>query len=236
MTIPVSRVFLAILFLLSFTTPFLSAQSGNIDQTTSNWFQEERFLIADQNDDARLDRSEMKRFPQEFVYFLEDRNFEWADKNHDGLLSFSEVIDTKSTEMTFRFQRDRRDYQQLVREFPLLPQADKSYLKDHPDLVIRLFGNFMWMMENPETAKSIYNDPVFTGRHPEALIALHQNLRWMVVNPANASDLYHNRRITQQLPEFLAWRADHQALIRKYPRTTPLYNLDFIHSGIRVGR
>ena len=231
------RASLSLLFLFFLSaTSGLVAQPNDIARVTSDWFQEERFLIADRNDDARLDRRELMAFPEEFVYFLEDNHFDWADANHDGLLTFHEVRNASQTELNFRFQRDRRALLDLARQFPLLAQADEQYLKDHPDLVVALFSNFNWMLEHPELAASLYSDNTWTNRYPETMLALHRNLRWMVANPSDARSLYRNRQITQQLPEFLAWRADHQDLIRRYPEGSRIDQLEFVHSGIRVRR
>ncbi len=228
------RVSLA-LFLFSLPVIPLYAQS-EAARVSSNFFQEERFLIADQNDDARLDREEMQIFPEEFVYFLDSRHLEWADRNHDNLLTFQEVRTASQAEMNFRFQQDRRAIMDLARQYPMLAQADESYLKDRPELVVALFSNFNWMLENADLAQSLYTDMGWTSRHPETMLALHRNLRWMVANPENARRLYRDRRITQQLPEFLAWRADHQDLIRRYPSNIRVYDLDFVHTAIRIRR
>ncbi len=229
-----SRILLSALFLSMFFS--LSAQPLPLDQAASLWFQEERFMMADRNDDARLDLAEMAVFSEEFSYFLEKRRYEWTDRNQDGLLSFSEIQEVKDAEMNFRFQRDRSDYQELVRQYPLLNQADATYLKSNPELVRGLFSNFTWMMENSELAASVYNDFLWKSRNPEAMLSLHRNLRWMVVNPDSAKQLYRDRSSTQKLPEFLAWRADHQDFIRRFPSNGPLYKLDFIHAGIKIRR
>ncbi len=235
MTFPYFRVSLVLCSFFCSLSP-VSAQSPTVDQITSKWFQEERFLMADRNDDARLDRTELAAFPEEFVYFLDPRQLSWADQNRDGVLHFSEMMDARQSELNFRFQQERRAYQELVRSYPLLPQADTRYLKDHPELVTMLFGNLIWMLENAELARSVYEDPVWAARHPESMMALHRNLRWMAANPAKAKDLYRDRQVTQSLPELLAWRADHQDLIRRHPGPSQLTQLDFIHAGIRIRR
>lgn len=228
------------LFLLLVITPLLPlsslAQNADLTRVASNWYQEERFLMADQNDDARLNASEIQAFEEEFVFFADARQFELTDKNNDGLLSFAEINAMDQSEVNFRFQIERREIQVLSQSYPLLNQADKKYLKDNPELTTSLFGNFKWLMEHPALAQDILSDQLWIAQHPQVMVALHKNLRWMVANPANAKKIYRDRRVTQQLPEFLAWRADHQDLIRQYPRVGTIYTLDFIHAGIRIHR
>lgn len=226
------------LLFLTATFSFLTstAQNDDLSRVASNWFQEERFLMADQNDDAKLNAAEMQAFENEFVFFLDARQYDWTDKNNDGLLSFTEIKTVEESEINYRFQAERRDLQTLSRSYPLLNQADKQYLKNNPDLVTALFSNFKWLMENETLAQDILDDQLWIAQNPEAMVALHKNLRWMVANPENARKIYRDRSVTQQLPEFLAWRADHQDLIRRYPRVGTIYNLDFIHAGIRIRR
>ncbi|MEZ4827301.1 MAG: hypothetical protein R3C61_13635 [Bacteroidia bacterium] len=67
------------------------AQNTQLNSDITTWYLEERFIIADQNDDALLSKSEMKVFADEFCYYLADRYFELADRNQDGFLSFNEI-------------------------------------------------------------------------------------------------------------------------------------------------
>lgn len=225
-----------LLLLTSFSQFSATAQNDAFSRVASNWFQEERFLMADQNDDARLNVAEMQAFENEFIFFLDARQYAWTDKNNDGLLSFAEIKSVEESEINYRFQAERREIQVLSRSYPLIAQADKQYLKNNPALVTSLFGNFKWLMEHEALAQDILNDQLWISQNPEAVIALHKNLRWMVANPENAKKIYRNRSITQQLPQFLAWRADHQDLIRRYSPAGTIYTLDFIHAGIRIHR
>lgn len=225
-----------LLLLTSFSHLSSTAQSDDFSRVASNWFQEERFLMADQNDDARLNAAEMQAFENEFIFFLDARQYDWTDKNNDGLLSFTEIKSVEESEINYRFQAERREIQVLTRSYPLLAQADKQYLKNNPELITSLFSNFKWLMEHQAIAQDILDDQLWISQNPEAVVALHKNLRWMVANPENARKIYRDRRVTQQLPQFLAWRADHQDLIRQYPAVGTMNNLDFIHAGIRIRR
>lgn len=225
-----------LLFLTSFSQFSSIGQNDDFSRVASNWFQEERFLMADQNDDARLNAAEMRAYENEFIFFLDARQYDWTDKNNDGLLSFTEIKSVEESETNYRFQAERREIQVLTRSYPLLAQADKQYLKNNPALVASLFSNFKWLMEHQTLAQDILDDQIWISQNPEAVVALHKNLRWMVANPENAKKIYRDRRVTQQLPQFLAWRADHQDLIRRYPPVGTMYNLDFIHAGIRIRR
>lgn len=214
----------------------VNAQLDPIHQQINNWFQEERFLIADQNDDALLDQSEMERFENEFSYFLVDRHYELTDQNQDGFISFYELQDRSHSEKLYRYNTERKSLRELSMEHPLLSQADARYLKQNPELVAQLFGNFVWLSENRELAESIYTDRLWTGNHPEVMVALHRNLRWMAANPSDAEKLYRNRSATQYLPELLSWRADHKDFIRQHPRLDDFYRSAFYPGGLGVRR
>ena len=222
--------------LLPIILSYAISYAQNINDEISNWFLEERFIIADKNDDALLDKSEMETYDNEFVYYLTDRNYVLTDKNKDGYLSFQEIHARKKTEYLFRYNMDIREIRTLTRQFPFLPKADVAYLKDNPSLVTELFGNLVWMYENAELAENIYKNKIWMDQHLDAQIALHKNLRWMAANPAVAKNMYRDRKATQQLPQFLGWRASHKNFIRKYPRLDQFYELEFIPAAIRINR
>lgn len=227
----------AVLFLLLYFASYspLHAQPASLKKEISVWFLEERFLIADHNDDALLEKSELAQFPEEFVYYLDARNFDATDKNLDGFLSFNEINARRSSEHIFRYNMERKAYRELARAYPLVEQADVRYLKDNPELAVRLFSNFTWMLEHPKLAADVYTDRSWAARNAEALMALHKNLRWMASNPIEARDLYRDRNTTQRLPQFLSWRADHQEFMRRFPRLENIDQIDFVPGDIVVG-
>lgn len=221
------------LFFVGLFSGFCFAQQGPASEI-SIWFQEERFLMADRNEDAYLDRQEMTAFPNEFVYYLTDQNFGLTDQNGDRKLSFNEIHARRSTENIYRYHIERREIRRLSSEYPLLAQADAKFLRKHPDLVRQLFANLLWMYEHPELAEKIYSDKTWCQSHPEVLVALHRNLRWMAANPATAARLYQNRTATQYVPELMSWRADHKLFIRQHPKWKAFYGEGFIPGGIRT--
>ena len=101
-----------------------NAQIDPICEEITTWFQEERFLITDQNDDALLSRAEMERFENEFSYFLDSRHFSIADLNQDGVLSFNEIHAKRNAEKVYRYRQDRRKLRELSRTYPTLAQAN----------------------------------------------------------------------------------------------------------------
>ena len=222
--------------LLPIILSYVFSHAQNINDEISNWFLEERFIIADKNDDALLDHSEMEAYNNEFVYYLTDRNYDLTDKNGDGFLSFQEIHARKKTEYLFRYNMDIREIRNLTRRYPFLPKADEAYLKDNPVLVASLFSNLVWMYQNAELAEEIYKNKIWMDLHIDAKIALHKNLRWMASNPAAARHMYRDRNATQYLPQFLGWRASHKNLIRKYPRLEQFYELEFVPASIRINR
>lgn len=232
------KKFSAALVLLWACTLSLSlyAQVNEPTKDISIWFLEERFLIADQNDDALLERSELDRFPKEFAYYLEDRHYQLADLNQDGYLSFNEINVRRRTENIYLYSQQRKELREVSREYLLLPQADLKYLKDNPALVAVLFSNLIWMYEHPELAESLYQDKRWMVNHPEVSLALHTNLRWLAAHPSAANQLYRDRETTQRLPELLGWRASHKELIRSMPEIEQLMSLDFIPQEIQMNQ
>lgn len=199
-----------------------------MNQIVHEWYLEERFIIADQNDDALLDIHELKRFPKEFSYYLADRHYDLSDVNKDGHLSFNELYKRTHSEYKYRYNMERRQLNDLLTQYPALAEADETYLKKTPALVILLFENLFWLVEYSELAAKIYTDKDWTSQHPDVLLALHKNLRWMTANPTKAKSLYKNRNMTRQLPELLGWRADHQAFMRMHPVLNKFYGIDFL--------
>jgi hypothetical protein len=108
-------------------------------------------------------------------------------------------------------------------------------LKENPELVVRLFSNFTWMLEHQQLAAEVYSDRTWSARNADVLVALHKNLRWMASNPIEARDLYRDRNTTQRLPQFLSWRADHQEFMRRFPRLENIDQIDFVPGDIVVG-
>ncbi|MEO0468611.1 MAG: hypothetical protein AAF206_03245 [Bacteroidota bacterium] len=229
-----TQYFLTLVIL--FSCQFLAAQQSLSDRAMSTWFLEERFLIADANNDALLDRDELNQFPQEFVYFLVDRHYQLTDQNRDGKLSFNEINTRQRSENIYFFNEQRKNLRKLASEYPLLAQADKSYLLSNPELVKGLFGNLVWLYDHPQLAATVFNDRAWMANHPEAMICLQKNLRWMAANPGPAKNLYRDRTATQRLPELLGWRADHKAFLRSNPKISHFNKLDFIPEGIRINK
>ncbi len=230
-----TRLFLTSSFVLIIFTVSL-AQRSPIHEEIDLWFQEERFLITDLNDDALLERSEMKQFEEEFAYFLVPRHFELSDKNQDGFLSFYELLDRSKSEKLYRYNQERKALRQLGMQYPTLAQANAKFLKKNPSLVEELFGNFFWLADHGDIAEEVYSDKFWTNSHPEAMVVLHRNLRWMAANPSEAKDLYKDRAATQRLPELLGWRADHKDFIRQHPRLDDFYRMAFFPGGLGPGR
>lgn len=214
----------------------LFAQLNTTPQEVSTWFLEERFLIADQNDDALLERQELARFSKEFAYYLVDRNYQLADQNQDGYLSFKELNIRRKTENTYLFSQQRKELRELGRQYPMLAQADQQYLQSNPALVEALFSNLIWMYQHPQLAEDLYEDKRWMNGNPQVAASLHNNLRWLAAHPSAANLLYRDRNATQRLPELLGWRASHKELIRSMPNIEELVAPDFIPREILVNQ
>jgi hypothetical protein len=221
--------FLTLPLLLSLHPLFAQVEANQ--NLVSNWYLEERFLITDQNEDALLDKSEMRQFPKEFAYYLDNRNFELTDLNKDRKLSFNEMKRRVRTEFTFRQKQELKELRQIEQE---VEQLDLSTLKAQPAVLVRLFGNLEWLYANRKLAERIIADQEWANAHPEVMLSLQRNLCWLASNPAKAKILYRNRQLTSQLPELLGWRADHKAFIRSHPKLDGIYPVLYWPEEIRV--
>lgn len=220
--------------IITFNTSF--GQERQINEKIDNWFLEQRFILADKNDDALLDKKEMDNFGSEFVYFLNDRYYQLSDANQDGLLSFSEMFSRRKSEYLFRYNTERRQLRSLLQQYPILPRADLAFLKRNPQLVVQLFENLVWMYEEEEMVEKLLKDGNWMQKNPRVMLALHKNLRWMAANPNRAKRLYQNRTYTQELPQLVGWRANHKKFIRNNALLDKFYEISFIPEGIRVQR
>jgi hypothetical protein len=231
------NLILVLLSLLLFSGNFfLCLQAQTPGQKVAEWYLEERFLLADRNEDARLSPEELAAFPGEFVYYRLDQHFAAADQNQDGHLTFQEMKSRTRTENSYRYQQEQRRLRNLAREYPMLAQADKRYLEARPELVKELFSNLIWMYQHAELAEKLYRDRSFVQQHPEVLQALHLNLRWLAANPGEARQLYRNRETTESLPQLLGWRANHIHFMREQPPANDYLQPAFLPDGIRLQR
>lgn len=215
-----------ILMLLACASLSLHAQSPTAVFDT--WFLEERFLIADKDENALLNRAELQTYSREFGYYLAENHFALSDLNHDGQLSFNEISKRAQTEFAYRQAMERKEVRALEAQYPMLSLSAETALRNNPSLAEKLFGNYTFLRENaPEVAK-LYNDPAWTASHKTAMVALHHNLRWMVANPADARSLYRDRTVTDAIPELLGWRNAHKDLLRRYPQVDKIEGMIFV--------
>ncbi|MEM6265092.1 MAG: hypothetical protein AAGI38_21470 [Bacteroidota bacterium] len=229
---PLTHIAAGLFVLFSFGT--LYGQQIPVEEELTKWFYEERFIIADQNMDALLDKQELVSFQEEFVYYLQGRNYELTDRNKDGRLSFREMYARRVSEANFRYKMENRRIIELKARYPQLKTQPVDFLRTSPAIAAELFRNFVWLYSNEETAKALYTEKTWTSKHPDVLVALQRNLRWMVSRPAEARNIYANRQATRALPQLLSWRADHKVFMRKYPTLNPIYGLGFFPEEVRV--
>jgi len=223
---PRNTLFLAFFCLLNATSAF--SQSNTQSNPIDTWFLEERFLIADKNEDALLSLAELQQYNAEFSYYLTDNNFSLTDMNRDGKLSFNEVFKRAQTEFIYRQSMERKEIRSLLAQHPQLGQGAEPVLRANPAIAERLFSNFTWLQDNAQTAARVYNDHVWAMGNRPAMVSLHKNLRWMVANPNDARTLYKDRAVTEALPELLGWRNAHKDLMRKYPDVERFEGLIFM--------
>jgi hypothetical protein len=230
MTRPFNFLFAALILPLF----FIQAQAQETETLLGNWYLQERFLIADKNEDALMEKSELEKFSKEFGYFLYGRNYILTDLNRDGKLSFNEMSQRVESEFSFRQQMDRKEIRELKSNFSELENPNLTFLKNNPELVSKLFTNLEWMYTHPQLVTELSQDASWSQDHPEALLSLQRNLCWLATNPEAAKTLYKNREATRQLPELLSWRADHKSFMKNYPFLNGNYMPAFWPGNIRM--
>ena len=207
------RIFIVILFVIGCQS--LLAQK-NINQVLTDWYLEERFILADQDKDALLDVDELNQFPQEFGYYLDARNFLLSDSDGDGKLSFRETKTRVIVEFNFRFAKEIAALNALRKSGIELGKLNASELKNNPALASRLLGNLYWMNNNAALAKAVYQDKTWMLNNGDVLASLQRNLCWLVTHPADAKSLYKPLNLRHQARELMSWRSAHKQLLRTY--------------------
>jgi hypothetical protein len=217
---------LVVLLTLVFTA---NAQQNNHHDAITTWFLEERFLIADQNEDALLSTAELRQYECEFSYYLIEQHFKICDSNTDGHLSYNEILRRVRSEFVYRTSMDQKNARAAMADYPGVTSIDAKFLRHHPEVTRKLFANYYWLQMNPDIAADLYKDPLWAVTNREAIVALHKNLRWMTANPTHAKMLYGYSGATGSLPEFMGWRNDHKELMRKYPNVDRLDGQTFFY-------
>ena len=225
-------LFLFTTLYLSFS--FIQTQAQETETLLGNWYLQERFLIADKNEDALMAKAELQQFSKEFAYYLYGRNFALTDLNRDGKLSFNEMSQRIESEFTFRQQMDRKEIRELKTNYAQLTNPDLTFLKNNPELVAQLFTNLEWMYTHRNLVSQLNEDTQWSQANPETLVSLQRNLCWLATNPEAAKSLYKNREATRQMPELLSWRADHKSFMKTYPFLNGNYVPAFWPGSIRM--
>lgn len=219
------------LFLASLITPSFAQ---TMQQKVSNWYWQERFVVTDANEDALLEKSELSKFPSEFSYYLDTKNFQSSDENHDGLLSYQEMLSHKDAEANYRISMETRQIHNLEIANPGISTANLQYLKNNSVLTAILFSNFTWLVQHADLAEKLYTDQLWMATHTTVANALHHNLCWMASNPKSAKNIYDTQKVASL--ELLGWRADHLKFMRQNPALEAYYQLEGFKAFIKVGK
>lgn len=227
-----SRLFTFYLFLI--ISPSLFSQS--LQEKVSTWYWEERFAVADVNEDALLEKSELSKFNSEFSFYLDSKNFASTDENNDGFLSFAEMVGKKNAEIGFRSTMENRQIRNLTATYPDLANPTIDLLKKNPDLTTILLSNFTWMSQNLALVEAIYTDKAWMAAHTKANDALQRNLCWMASCPKSAKYLYGQAKNGASSPELLGWKSDHLKFLRQNSLSEDFYLIDGYKAVIKVGK
>lgn len=203
-----------------------SAYGQSTGDKISNWYWKERFTTADANRNAMLERTELSKFPSEFSYYLDNRNFMVSDLNEDGELSFGEMIDKKESEIAYRNAMETRQIRQLEATYPALVKSPTDFILATPTIAAILFENFAWTTQHRDVMEVLYKNKTWMNSNKEAAAALNRNLCWMASNPKSAEYLYNNQKSGFSTPELLAWKSEHLKFMRQNNVADNFYTLD----------
>ena len=195
-------------------------------EKASNWYWRERFVAADVNENAFLEKAELAKFPLEFAYYLDSRNFSTTDENRDGELSFNEMSAKESAEIAYRTTMENRQVRSLETAYPQLAKNPLVFLKSNPSVAATLFGNLTWMMNHANVVSEICKDTKWLNEQPNVAYAINHNLCWMASNPGSAKYLYENMKESFASPELLGWRSEHIKFLRQNTALNNFYTID----------
>lgn len=229
------RLKLPLLCLACLLLNAVSAQVSTAEKV-SKWYWKERFAAADANENALLEKSELAKFPSEFAYYLESRNFIIADENNDGELSYNEMQNKKNAEIAYRSTMENRQIRTLEGNFPELAKNPLTFLRSNPEMANTLFGNFTWMTKNAAVVSDLIKDKSWIDAATEAGNALNHNLCWMASNPNSAKYLYENRKNSFSTAELLGWRAEHIKFLRQNTVMDNFYTIDGYKDYVKVNK
>lgn len=223
------------LALLCLSLP-LSVFSQNLDEKVSSFYWQERFSVADENEDGTLEKAEMAKFPSEFAYYLDVRNFQAADDNQDGALTFNEMRTRRTSEANYRTAMENRQLASLLTAYPEFAKADLTVLKKYPEITTKLLSNYVWMKANSALVFALSKELSWLAAHSDAAMALNKNLLWMVSNPKSAKLVYESAK-KLNAPEVLGWRAEHMRFMQQNPAVTDReFTPDAYQALIKIGK
>ncbi len=219
-----SRFFL--LIFISFLSFSLSAQES-LRKKIETWYIAQRMIAADEDHNSRLSIEEMKKYPDEFRYYLDKNNSANTDKNKDGEIDNSELLSKYETEFAIRERVEHQQVRSLNVEYGMLSLVDMKYLKKNPELVVILLRNNAWMEENAFYVQELLKSKSFMKKYPEIITSLNKNLLWLAFNPIKAQKAYRLRTAGTEFPELQAWRDSQNDFIKANPNLKEsIFNTD----------
>ena len=206
-------VFLAVI--LSLFGSQLTAQKSKESKAVANWYFKEAFMAVDRNRDDNLTIAEFSAFSSEFSWFLDQDNFNRANRNNDKGISLEELTSYAKLAVAHRVEKDSWELKALHQKYPYFGSAKAKYFKRQPELAEQLLTNLVWTRENPKIVEKLISDRNWLRENPKIIRALHQNLTWLAEHP-DAAQKFYSQKETQSLePEFKRWRNSHLALLKK---------------------
>ncbi|MEL6673403.1 MAG: hypothetical protein AAFR61_14460 [Bacteroidota bacterium] len=214
--------------LLGSSSLCLFAQPGTEAGNPSTWFADKLFYLTDRNQDGFLDPMELGNTDRLMEYFLDKKQYDRADLDHNQLLDKDEFSYRIGKALVFRLEQDEKELVRLDKTYPYFSEAKLKYFKRQPDLTAQLANNLVWMRAHLDLAQKILLDKAWLKEHPHILVAMHQNFVMLTEEPSLAKKLYkHKTSQTNRYP-FRDFRMAHQEYLEAKPAAASVASrLDF---------
>lgn len=228
--IPARHILLTGILLISSTALLVSQQ-----REASDWFLRQMFILSDFNGDGQLSKAEASQVPTQWNYYTTAAGFAESDRDHDQLLSRSEMEQTAWKALVFRLSQDEQELRRLQQEFSHLRQAQSKYLERYPGLARHLLQNVVWCRENDHLVKKLIKNRAWFREQPEAADALQNNLIFWMEHPKIAAQYYEKPPAGNDAALYEAWRTGHRRYLSSLETLPHKSILDFRHFAAAEG-
>ncbi|MBX7242144.1 MAG: hypothetical protein K1X92_10380 [Bacteroidia bacterium] len=215
-------------FLILFMSFSLSGFSQiDIRNKIEAWYKTARFSVADIDKNKKLSKEEMANFADDFIFYFNKDNFNFADADKNGLLDSAEIENKWESERSLRDIFEKQKIRSLNTNYLSLPIADLKYLRQNPELIAELMKNAYWMTDNPFLTSELLKKKRLITEDAGIMAALNHNLYWLARNPQIAEKIYGYCNPEALSPQITLWRELHKKFLRDNKKAlSVLYDIE----------